>query len=68
MNCNIISQRIMLQEHLLAQADDMMKMLEEFTMNDEVAGRLTLDNIGEKVFNQFLEGFHIQNPDDYFKD
>jgi len=50
------------------QADDLYKFLDEAIMNEETYNKLTCENIGERVFNQWLEGFLIQNPDDYFKD
>jgi len=46
----------------------MVKTIEEFTMSEEMASKLTLDNIASDVFNPFLEGFKLTNPDDYFKD
>lgn len=66
MKCNIIAQRIMLQEHLLSQGDDMLKLCEEFCLNEEMANKLDLKNIGEMFFDKYLEGFKLQNPDDYF--
>ena len=68
MKCNIIAQRVMLQEHLLRQGDDMIKIIEEFCMNEEMSSKLTTDNIAETVFNKYLDGFTIQKPDDYFLD
>lgn len=46
----------------------MIKTIEEFTMSEEMASKLTLENIGHDVFDPFLEGFKLTNPDDYFKD
>jgi len=68
MECNVIAQRIMLQEHLLKNSDDLMKFLDEAIMNEETFSKLTCDNVGEKIFDQWLAEYKITNPDDYFKD
>jgi hypothetical protein len=40
MRCNIISQRSVLQEHFIKQADDIMKQLDDLSQNDEEAKNL----------------------------
>ena len=45
MKCNIISQRICIQEHLLKQCDDIMKQLEDLLNNEEEAKNLTQENV-----------------------
>lgn len=67
MKCNIIAQRISLQEHLLKQADDILKQIDDLQNNEEEAKNLRLDNAQQDLFGPWLEGFHLENPSDYFK-
>lgn len=68
MKCNIISQRICLQEHLIKQSDDIMKNLEDLLNNEEEAKNLTQENVFQELFRHWLAGFQIYQPSDYFLD
>lgn len=68
MRCNIIAQRVALQEHLLKISDEIFKFLDDIANNDEDAKQLNFDNISMSTFNVWLQGFKIENPSDYFKD
>jgi hypothetical protein len=57
MKCNIISQRISLQEHLLKQQDDIMKQLDDLLNNEEEAKNLTIENVYQEFFRMWLAGF-----------
>lgn len=65
MICNIIAQRIALQEHLLSKAQDILAKLDEKIINEEVAHeadrRFVVDMITE-----WLGKFKIQQPSEYF--
>ena len=63
-----IAQRILLQEHLAKQADDIFKQLEDLALNEDEAKNLNCDNIASFVFDPILAGFHIENPTDFFKE
>ena len=68
MRCNVIAQRIQLQEHLLSVGgDDMIKFIEEVCNNEEMSNKLNNENIADTVFNKYLDGFKINNPSDYFR-
>lgn len=67
MRCNIISQRITLQEHLIKQSDDIMKQLEDLANNEEEAKNLNFKNVQSELFGNWLQGYKIENPTDYFK-
>lgn len=45
-----------------------MKEIQDLLENDEEAKQLTKENIREKVFNNWISGFKIYNPTDYFLD
>lgn len=52
MRCNVIAQRIQLQEHLLSVGgDDMIKFMEEVCNNEEMSNKLNNENIADTVFN-----------------
>lgn len=69
MRCNVVAQRVQLQEHLLSVGgDDMIKFIEEVCNNEEMSNKLNNENIGDTVFNKYLEGFKVNNPSDYFRD
>lgn len=67
MRCNIIAQRMELQEHLLKQADDILKLIDEFLNNeDESKEKLSQEFVVKEMFNVWLDGFKIYQPSDYF--
>jgi hypothetical protein len=66
MKCNIISQRISLQEHLLKQQDEIMKQLDDLLNNEEEAKNLTIENVYQELFRMWLTGFQLHQPSDYF--
>lgn len=68
MKCNIISQRICLQEHLIKQSDDIIKNLEDLLNNEEEAKNLTQENVFQELFRHWLSGFQLYQPSDYFLD
>lgn len=67
MICNIVAQRIALQEHLLSKAPDIFAKLDERIVNEEITHeadrRLVIDMIAD-----WLQKFKIQHPSDYFID
>lgn len=68
MKCNIIAQRMYLQQHLADRAEDIMKVIQELLDNDDEAKKLSRENINSEVFDAWLQGFKIYNPTDYFLD
>lgn len=67
MKCNIIASRISLQEHLLAKATDIMESMDNFIQNeDESKEKLSQEFVIHELFDNWLGGFKIQKPDDYF--
>jgi len=68
MRCNIIAQRITLQEYLISRSEDFMKQLDDLSNNEEEAKNLNLDNIRAHLLDNLMEGYRLENPDDFFKD
>jgi hypothetical protein len=58
MKCNIISQRITLQEYLVEKSEDILKDIEEWTGDEEKIKTLDRKTFEEMV-DQWLEGFKI---------
>jgi hypothetical protein len=66
MKCNIVAQRITLQEYLVEKYDDIVKDIEEWTGDEEKIK--TLDRAtAEAMMSQWLEGFKLTQPSDFFK-
>ena len=67
MVCNIIAQRIALQEHLLAKSADIFLRLDEKIASEEISHeadkRYVIDLISD-----WLQKFKIQQPSEYFSD
>jgi hypothetical protein len=66
MRCNIIAQRASLHEHLVKQADDIMKQFDDLINNEEEAKNFTIKNAPD-IFMPYLQGFKLENPTDFFK-
>ena len=58
MRCNIVAQRITLQEYLMEKYDEIIKDIEEWTGDEEKIKTLTRD-IVEQMMDQWLEGFKV---------
>ena len=52
---------------MLKQSDDIFKALDDLANNEEESKNLTLKNIQTDLFAQWLNGFKLENPTDYFK-
>ena len=66
MICNIIAQRMALQEALLARKDEILDELEELITNAE---NYQMDTMGvEKLVDKWLENYTIRQPSEYFLD
>jgi hypothetical protein len=66
MKCNIVAQRITLQEYLVEKYEDIIKDIEEWTADEEkikTLDRATVDD----MMNQWLDGYKITQPSDFFK-
>lgn len=67
MKCNIVAQRISLQEHLLARASDILEVMDNFIQNeDDAKEKLSQEYVINELFNNWLSGFKITQPGDYF--
>ena len=72
MRCNIVAQRMALQEHLASRLDDIMKEIDEW-LGDETKAKEKLDRengdfvfVKREIFARWLDGYTIANPSDYF--
>jgi hypothetical protein len=52
---------------LLKQSDDIFKALDDLANNEEESKNFTIKNIQQDLFSQWLNGFKLENPPDYFK-
>jgi hypothetical protein len=60
MKCNIVAQRISLQEHLLARSSDILDVMDNFIQNEEDAKeKLSQEYVINELFNNWLLGFKI---------
>jgi hypothetical protein len=67
MRCNIIAQRMELQEHLSQRADEIIKVIDEFVANeDDSKERLSKDFALSELFGDWMSGYKIYKPTDYF--
>lgn len=65
MKCNIISQRIQLQEYLLSQEQTLTKTLEDKIQDEENFKSLDRPNV-EAFMDEFLAAYKITQPSHYF--
>lgn len=69
MRCNIIAQRMELQQHLLEQSEDILKLIDEFISNEEESKeKLSKDFVVENMFKVWLDGYKVYQPTEYFLD
>ena len=69
MLCNKIGQRISLQEHLMKRGDEILKTCDEFLANEEESKeKLSKDFVVSELFDNWLDGFTVYQPTDYFLD
>lgn len=67
--CHIIAQRMALQEHLIQNAEEINKQIEDIMANDEEQKKLDKENTTEEYFDKWLQDFEIANPTgEYFLD
>ena len=67
--CNIVAQRMALQEHLVQNADDIFKQIEDIVNNEEAYKLLDKENTTGDYFDKWLNDFEIANPTgEYFLD
>lgn len=67
MICNIVAQRISLQEYLLNQQEEIFNEIDEIMSNPERYAQMNMDKVG-KMIEEWLKHFIIQQPSDYFLD
>ena len=67
MSCNIVAQRIALQEHILAKSVDIMARLDE-AISLEDATHEPDRHMVEGMMTEWLDKFKIQQPSEYFID
>lgn len=67
MKCNIIAQRIALQEYLIENEKDITDAIEEHLSktNEDLAKEMTTDFVINMI-NTWLSSFQIQQPSEYF--
>jgi len=58
MRCNIVAQRITLQEYLIEKYEEITKDIEEWTGDDEKIKTLDRKTVDEMI-DQWLEGFKL---------
>ncbi|PCJ22394.1 MAG: hypothetical protein COA94_09160 [Rickettsiales bacterium] len=68
MKCNLIAQRISLQEFLTEKKADIVTEIESYTTNDEEAKKLETKAPVMEIFMKWLEGFILNQPSEYFVD
>lgn len=67
MKCNIIAQRISLQEYLIEREVDILKDIEEWTIDEDKLK--TLDKATVKsMMTTWLSDFQLQQPSQFFRD
>lgn len=67
LRCDVIAQRMELQEHLLKRGDEIIKVIDEYLQNeDEAKEVLSQDFVMNELFGNWLENFHIYQPTEYF--
>lgn len=68
MQCNIIAQRMALQEHLIQRAEAIIKRIDEQLSNEEEIKKLERPQVEEEIVRDWLMGFEINNPSDFFEE
>jgi hypothetical protein len=58
MRCNIVAQRITLQEYMMEKYEEIIKDIEEWTGEEEKIKTLTRET-AEQMMDQWLEGFKV---------
>lgn len=67
MKCNVISQRIILQEYLIEKEPIIQAEIEQW-LNDEEKLKTLDKNQTEKIINDWLSEFQLIQPSKFFKD
>ena len=67
MKCNIISQRIQLQEYLMSEESNITKSIDETMQNDEEIKNLDRNAV-EGMLDQWLATYRLTQPSPYFID
>lgn len=67
MKCNIISQRIQLQEYLLVEENNITKSIEDTMANEDDIKSLDRNAV-EQMLDQWIAGYKLTQPSGYFKD
>jgi len=66
MKCNIIAQRVHLQEHLAKNFEEIEKEIDGFINNEEEAKTLDRAKVESNVFEGWLREFKVYQPTNYF--
>lgn len=67
MKCNVIAQRISLQEFLIINEQTVTKTIDELMQNEEEIKNFTRE-MAEQYFDTFLGGFRLTQPSTYFEE
>ena len=67
MKCNIISQRITLQEHLIGMEEQIMEEIDAIVGEKEEYKKFDTPNVIE-LFNKWLEEFELYSPGEFFNE
>jgi len=67
MRCNVIAQRIALQEHLLERAEDIAKEIEEWVNDEEKIKTLDRSQV-DLMLDTWLSGFALVQPGEFFRE
>ena len=67
MRCNIIAQRVALQEHLIDLEERIMTEIDEYTGDEEKVKELDKKIVTE-MFENWLSEFVLYSPGEFFKD
>jgi hypothetical protein len=65
MRCNIISQRISLQEYCIEKGDEIKNTIDTMLKNEEEIKKLSKEDV-ENLFDSWFEDFEIPQPSDFF--
>ena len=67
MRCNILAQRITLQEYMMVKVEDINKDIDEWVNDEEAIKKLDRTKV-EEMFDDWLSGFKIEQPSDFFRE
>lgn len=67
MKCNVIAQRIALQEHLIALDETIQADIEEYTSDPDGKLRTLNTEAAKEMFDKWLEEFKIEKPSEFFE-